>query len=97
MTTSSCSGPSATRRASSELPLVADRAVLVPTAEEDPAIDMDVLPDFFARPAGYLFLTPEEKRSSRRVPVARCARRGSSASVSSPSATRIHRGRFLIV
>jgi glycosyltransferase involved in cell wall biosynthesis len=43
------------------IPLVADRAVLVPTAEEDPAIDMDVLPDFFARPAGYLFLTPEEE------------------------------------
>ena len=43
------------------VPLVADRTVLVPTAEEDPAIDMDVLPDFFARPAGYLFLTPEEE------------------------------------
>jgi glycosyltransferase involved in cell wall biosynthesis len=43
------------------VPLVADRAVLVPTAEEDPAIDMDVLRDFFARPAGYLFLTPEEE------------------------------------
>ena len=43
------------------LPLVADRAVLVPTAEEDPAVDLDVLPDFFARPAGYLFLTPEEE------------------------------------
>ena len=43
------------------LPLVADRAILVPTAEEDPAIDLAVLPDYFARPAGYLFLTPEEE------------------------------------
>ena len=43
------------------LPLVAARAVLVPTAEEDPAVDLDVLPDFFARPAGYLFLTREEE------------------------------------
>jgi glycosyltransferase involved in cell wall biosynthesis len=43
------------------VPLVADRAVLVPTAEEDPAVDLDVLPRFFARPAGYLFLTPEEE------------------------------------
>jgi glycosyltransferase involved in cell wall biosynthesis len=43
------------------LPLVAGRAVLVPTAEEDPAVDLDVLPEFFARPAGYLFLTPEEE------------------------------------
>jgi len=43
------------------LPLVAERAVLVPTAEEDPAVDLEVLPDFFARPAGYLFLTPEEE------------------------------------
>ena len=42
------------------LPLVADRAVLVPTAEEDPAIDLDVLLEFFDKPAGYVFLTPEE-------------------------------------
>ena len=43
------------------LPLVASRAILVPTAEEDPAVDLDVLEEFFARPAGYLFLTPEEE------------------------------------
>ncbi|HEY3158736.1 MAG TPA: glycosyltransferase family 4 protein [Vicinamibacterales bacterium] len=43
------------------LPLVAERAVLLPTAEEDPAVDLAVLPDFFARPSGYLFLTPEEE------------------------------------
>jgi glycosyltransferase involved in cell wall biosynthesis len=42
-------------------PIVGDRAVLVPTAEEDPAIDLDVLPEFFARAGGYLFLTPEEE------------------------------------
>ena len=43
------------------VPLVADRAVLVPTAEEDPAIDLSVLRDFFRLPAGYIFLTPEER------------------------------------
>jgi len=43
------------------LPLVADRAVLVPTAEEDPLIHADVLPAFFARPRAFLYLTPEEK------------------------------------
>src|SRR5258705_4986583 len=43
------------------LPLVADRAVLVPTAEEDPAVDLGVLPEVFAQAAGYLFLTPEEE------------------------------------
>ena len=43
------------------VPLVADRAVLVPTAEEEPAINLDVLPDFLNKPAGFLFLTPEEK------------------------------------
>jgi glycosyltransferase involved in cell wall biosynthesis len=43
------------------LPLVADRAVLVPTAEDDAAINLDVLPPFFDQPAGYLFLTPEEQ------------------------------------
>jgi glycosyltransferase involved in cell wall biosynthesis len=43
------------------LPIVADRAVLVPTAEEDPVIRLRVLDRFFAKPAGYLFLTPEEE------------------------------------
>ena len=43
------------------LPIVADRAILVPTAEEDAAITLTVLSDFFERPAGYLFLTPEEE------------------------------------
>ena len=44
------------------LPLIADRAVLVPTAEEDPAIHIGLLAEFFARPAGYLFLTAEEQQ-----------------------------------
>lgn len=43
------------------LPLAADRAVLVPTAEEDPLIHVDILERYFALPRGYLFLTPEEE------------------------------------
>jgi glycosyltransferase involved in cell wall biosynthesis len=43
------------------VPLVRDRAVLVPTAEEDKAIWLDVLENYFRQPIGYLFLTPEEK------------------------------------
>jgi glycosyltransferase involved in cell wall biosynthesis len=43
------------------LPLVEDRAILVPTAEDDPVIRMSVLERFFARPAGFVFLTPEEQ------------------------------------
>jgi glycosyltransferase involved in cell wall biosynthesis len=43
------------------LPLAGDRAVLVPTAEQDPAIHISLLAEYFARPAGYLFLTPEEQ------------------------------------
>src|SRR5690606_14708783 len=43
------------------VPIVADRAVLVPTAEEDPAICLDILEPFFRLPAGFLFLTPEEQ------------------------------------
>ena len=43
------------------LPLVADRAVLVPTAEEDPLIHADALDAFFALPQAFLFLTPEEQ------------------------------------
>jgi glycosyltransferase involved in cell wall biosynthesis len=41
--------------------LVADRAVLVPTAEEDGVVTLGVLQEFFRRPAGYLFMTPEEE------------------------------------
>jgi glycosyltransferase involved in cell wall biosynthesis len=52
------------------LPLVADRAILVPTAEEDPVIRMSSLERFFSRPAGYVFLTPEEQELvERRVRV----------------------------
>lgn len=43
------------------LPIVADRAVLLPTAEDDAAIQMPILEDFFRQPAAYLFLTPEEE------------------------------------
>ncbi len=44
------------------LPLVADRAVLLPTAEEDAAIGLSVLADFFSAPAACLYLTPEEEQ-----------------------------------
>ncbi len=43
------------------LPLVEERAILVPTAEEDAAIDLETLHEFFDKPAGYLFMTPEEQ------------------------------------
>jgi glycosyltransferase involved in cell wall biosynthesis len=42
------------------LPLVADRAILVPTAEDDPLMQVDILDAFFQLPRGFLFLTPEE-------------------------------------
>jgi len=51
------------------LPLVSDRAVLVPTAEEDPLIHVDVLGRFFELPKALLFLTPEEEALvGRRAP-----------------------------
>jgi glycosyltransferase involved in cell wall biosynthesis len=43
------------------LPIVADRAVLVPTAEHDEVIGLPVVGRFFTLPAGFLFLTPEEQ------------------------------------
>lgn len=54
------------------LPHVADRAVLVPTAEEDPIVRLDVLETFFSRPSAFIFLTPEEqalvtRRAMRRL------------------------------
>jgi glycosyltransferase involved in cell wall biosynthesis len=44
------------------VPLVRDRAVLVPTAEDDPAVRLGITEEFFKMPAAYLFLTPEEKK-----------------------------------
>jgi glycosyltransferase involved in cell wall biosynthesis len=43
------------------VPIVADRAILVPTAEEDRIVTLDILERFFRTPAGYLFMTPEEE------------------------------------
>ena len=43
------------------LPIVADRAILVPTAEEDRFVTLSVLEQFFRLPAAYLFMTPEEE------------------------------------
>lgn len=43
------------------LPAVADRAVLVPTAEDDPVMRMDVVGPFLSLPSAYIFLTPEEQ------------------------------------
>lgn len=43
------------------LPLVRDRAVLVPTAEDDRAVWLNVLAEYFTLPVGYVFLTPEEE------------------------------------
>src|SRR5438552_1180148 len=51
------------------VPLVADRAVLVPTAEDDPLIRVDALDRLFALPAAFVFLTPEEQTLlSPRIP-----------------------------
>ena len=43
------------------LPAVQSRAVLVPTAEEDPAIELPVFSSLFRAPRGLIYLTPEEK------------------------------------
>jgi len=43
------------------VPIVRERAVLLPTAEADRAVDLSILEGFFRLPAAYLFLTPEEQ------------------------------------
>src|SRR5438552_16475547 len=54
------------------VPLVADRAILVPTAENDPLIRVDALDRLFALPRGFVFLTPEEQALvAARVPAGR--------------------------
>jgi glycosyltransferase involved in cell wall biosynthesis len=49
------------------LPGVAARAVLVPTAEEDPAIELPVFGDLFRAARGIVYLTPEERTLVQRV------------------------------
>jgi glycosyltransferase involved in cell wall biosynthesis len=43
------------------IPAVPDRALLVPTAEEDPAIRLAVFKELFQAPRGIVYLTPEEQ------------------------------------
>lgn len=43
------------------LPRVRDRAVLVPTAEDDDAVRLPVFRDLFRSPRGIVYLTPEER------------------------------------
>lgn len=43
------------------LPTVRDRAILVPTAEEDPAITLSIFHPLFRMPRGIVYLTPEER------------------------------------
>ncbi len=40
---------------------VPEKSILVPTAEEDAAVHLSIFADYFNRPAGALFLTPEER------------------------------------
>jgi glycosyltransferase involved in cell wall biosynthesis len=43
------------------VPAVAERAILVPTAEEDPAIGLEIMKPLFRAPRGVVYLTPEEQ------------------------------------
>jgi glycosyltransferase involved in cell wall biosynthesis len=43
------------------LPVVRQKALLVPTAEEDPAIGLEIFKPFFRSPRGLVYLTPEEQ------------------------------------
>jgi glycosyltransferase involved in cell wall biosynthesis len=43
------------------VPIVRDRAVLVPTAEDDAVLDFTTVPAFLRLPRAYLFLTDEER------------------------------------
>jgi len=43
------------------LPPVADKAFLVPTAHDEPPIYLSIFKDFFGKPKGFIFNTPEEK------------------------------------
>lgn len=63
----------------SGLPGVASRAVLVPTAEQEPAVDLDLASRLFTQPAGFLFLTPEEQALVERSAARSGGRSGAAA------------------
>ncbi len=43
------------------LPLVADKAFLVPTAHDEPPIYLSIFKELFSKPRGFIFNSPEEK------------------------------------
>ncbi len=49
------------------LPLVADRAVLVPTAHDEPPIHLGIFRELFSQPRHLLFLTATEEKLVRRL------------------------------
>lgn len=49
------------------LPLVADKAVLAPTAHDEPPIHLPLFRQLFARPRGLIFLMPAERAFVRRT------------------------------
>lgn len=49
------------------LPLVAEKAVLAPTAHDEPAIRLPIFRRLFALPRGLIFLTPAERAFVRRT------------------------------
>ncbi len=53
------------------IPETADRAVFIPTAHDEPYLRFDIFRQIFTMPAGFLYLTPEEKQLvESRFPVA---------------------------
>lgn len=43
------------------LPPVADKAILIPTAHDEPPIYLSIFQELFKKPIGFIFQTPEEK------------------------------------
>lgn len=43
------------------LPIVAERAFLVPTSHDEPPIYLSIFKEFFSKPRGFIFNTPEER------------------------------------
>ena len=76
------------------LPIAAERAILVPTAEEDPAVRMRSLRRLFRQPAGLFFLTEEEAAMVRRIaaaPLVNSRIIGSGVEPARPAPAEVHR------
>ena len=79
------------------LPLAADKAVLVPTAHDEPALEFSLFQKLFCLPEALVFLSPEEKELvNRKFKVAGIRQEIAGYGVDSPEDSEIDSGEYFL-